>query len=416
MTKYKLSELWTFRNGANYPKWSYWKWDKIVNVKDLFKWRFIKEDWLDELKPNALKDKSLYIVEDGDILFTRSSLVRSWAGMCAMVKDPQSTILFCGFIIRYRVNKNIVNPLYLLYLLRSPAYRRLFTWTQWTNITNINQDSLWWIEVNLPELETQDKLAKALSKIDDKVELNSNMNSELEMMMKELYEYRFVQFDFPDENWNPYKSSGWKMVWNEQLKREIPDGWEVKKVKDVFNSVWGYSFSSDDYVDDWKYKLYTIWNVQDRYIDSKVDSYLDYLPSNMPEECLLKPWEMLMSLTWNVGRVWFVYENNALLNQRVLKLESKEWHKAFMYMTFLQDSMRLTLERISTGTSQKNLSPINMWKLNIIVPSENILKKYDDICNPMIDKLVNNFIENQKLSELRDFLLPMLVNGQVTVK
>ena len=150
MSKFKLSELGTFRNGANYPKNSYGTGDKIINVKDLFKGRFINIDELDELKENTLKDKNIYLVEDQDILFTRSSLVRSGAGMCAMVKSPNKDVLFCGFIIRYRVDKSKVYPLYLLYLLRSPSYRKLFTDTQQTNITNINQESLGNIEIDLP--------------------------------------------------------------------------------------------------------------------------------------------------------------------------------------------------------------------------------------------------------------------------
>ena len=316
------------------------------------------------------------------------------------------------------VEKEWYDHKYLYYILTQNSFQNFII----SNVDsssaqpNISHYTIWNYEHIFPDLSVQKKISKVLSSIDDKIELNNKINLELEAMAKELYEYRFVQFDFPDENGKPYKSSGWKMVWNEELKREIPEGWSVEMIKDTFGSVWGYSFSSDDYVENWKYKLYTIGNVQDGYIVSEVDNYLDYLPDNMPEECLLKPWEMLMSLTWNVGRVWFVYENNALLNQRVLKLQSEEWHKAFMYMTFIQDSMKLTLERISNWTSQKNLSPINMWKLKMVVPPEEVLKKYDSMCNPMIDKMVNNFSENLKLSELRDFLLPMLMNGQVIVK
>ncbi len=127
MKMFKLSELGDFKNGANFPKGSYGIGDKIINVKDLFKGRFVSYDSLDELKPNTLKDKSIYTVENNDILFTRSSLVRSGAGMCAMVKNPPKDVLYCGFIIRFRINKKNVNPLYILYVLRSPKYRKLFT-------------------------------------------------------------------------------------------------------------------------------------------------------------------------------------------------------------------------------------------------------------------------------------------------
>lgn len=187
MKKYKLKELGEFKNGANYPKGSYGKGDKIVNVKDLFRGRFVNENLLDELKPNTLKDKSIYQTEDGDILFTRSSLVRSGAGMCAMIHRPLQCILFCGFIIRYRLfNKESVCPLYLLYLLRSPRYRNLFTGNQQTNITNINQDSLGDIEVFLPidskgniDYKQQVEMVAILDALDEKIALNQRINRNL---------------------------------------------------------------------------------------------------------------------------------------------------------------------------------------------------------------------------------------------
>ncbi len=202
-SKFKLSELGTFKNGANYPKGSYGKGDKIVNVKDLFKGRIVNEEELDELKPNTLKNKKMYLVEDGDILFARSSLVRSGAGMCAMISKPEQEILFCGFIIRYRVNKEKVYPLYLL---RSPQYRKLFTDVQQTNITNINQESLGNIDVYLPidengnpDIIKQREIVEILEKIDLKIENNNKIISELEQMAKMIYDYWFLQYEFPNK-------------------------------------------------------------------------------------------------------------------------------------------------------------------------------------------------------------------------
>ena len=203
------------------------------------------------------------------------------------------------------------------------------------------------------------------------------------------------------------------MVYNSELKREIPEGWGVRKLNEVLDLISGYPFSSNDYVTSGKYKLYTIKNVQDGYTVDKVDNYLDFLPSNMSHECQLRRGDLIMSLTGNVGRVGMVYEDDVLLNQRVLKLNPiNKTHKSFIYSFFRSDVTKAHLENMSTGTSQKNLSPIDIGNMMIPFPSESLLSKFLDNLN----MLENNLVENQQLTQLRDWLLPMLMNGQVKVE
>ena len=260
------------------------------------------------------------------------------------------------------------------------------------------------------DIEKQKKIANSISIIDQKIQINNQINQELEAMAKTLYEYWFVQFDFPDQYGKPYKSSGGKMIYHPELKREIPEGWGVTKLNEVVDLISGYPFSSNDYVTSGKYKLYTIKNVQDGYTVDKVDNYLDFLPSNMSHECQLRRGDLIMSLTGNVGRVGMVYEDDVLLNQRVLKLNPiNKTHKSFIYSFFRSDVTKAHLENMSTGTSQKNLSPIDIGNMMIPFPSESLLSKFLDNLN----MLENNLVENQQLTKLRDWLLPMLMNGQV---
>ena len=263
------------------------------------------------------------------------------------------------------------------------------------------------------DIEKQKKIANSISIIDQKIQINNQINQELEAMAKTLYDYWFVQFDFPDQNGKPYKSSGGKMIYHPELKREIPEGWGVTKLNEVVDLISGYPFSSNDYVTSGKYKLYTIKNVQDGYTVDKVDNYLDFLPSNMSHECQLRRGDLIMSLTGNVGRVGMVYEDDVLLNQRVLKLNPiNKTHKSFIYSFFRSDVTKAHLENMSTGTSQKNLSPIDIGNMMIPFPSESLLSKFLDNLN----MLENNLVENQQLTKLRDWLLPMLMNGQVKVE
>ena len=277
----------------------------------------------------------------------------------------------------------------------------------------LNKENLLNIEIYIPSRKYQDKIARVLTLLDHKIQINNQINQELEAMAKTLYDYWFVQFDFPDPNGKPYKSSGGKMVYHPELKREIPEGWGVKKLNEVVDLISGYPFSSNDYVTSGKYKLYTIKNVQDGYTVDKVDNYLDFLPSNMSQECQLRRGDLIMSLTGNVGRIGMVYEDNVLLNQRVLKLKTiNKTHKSFIYSFFRSDVTKAHLENISTGTSQKNLSPIDIGNMMIPFPSESLLSNFLDNLN----MLENNFVENQELTQLRDWLLPMLMNGQVKVE
>ena len=311
--------------------------------------------------------------------------------------------------------KENIDERFLYYLSISPEFRKqaISLMEGTSGRKRVNENALKISDFLIPDFEEQRKIANILSAIDDKIQINNQINQELEAMVKTLYDYWFVQFDFPDQNGKPYKSSGGKMVYNQELKREIPEGWGVAKLNEVVDLISGYPFSSNDYVTSGKYKLYTIKNVQDGYTVDKVDNYLDFIPSNMSDECQLRRGDLIMSLTGNVGRVGMVYEDDVLLNQRVLKLNPiNKTHKSFIYSFFRSDVTKAHLENMSTGTSQKNLSPIDIGNMMIPFPSESLLSKFVNNLN----MLENNLVENKQLTQLRDWLLPMLMNGQVKVE
>ena len=241
------------------------------------------------------------------------------------------------------------------------------------------------------------------------------LNDNLEQQAKLLYNYWFTQFDFPDENGKPYRSSGGKMIWNEQLKCAIPENWVVSPLSDIFTFKSGYSFSSDLYEEFGKYKLLTIKNVQNTGINLNVDNYISILPKNVPDYCLLKTNDILMSLTGNVGRVGIMYANNCLLNQRVALAEPINIKlKAFVYFLLKSDMIHKQYEMIANGSSQQNLSPIEAEKV-IIAYNPKIATKFSTLCNNCLNTIVSNLAENQELINLRDWLLPMLMNGQATI-
>lgn len=261
------------------------------------------------------------------------------------------------------------------------------------------------------------KNISVLKYIDDKIELNNKINYELEKVAKELYDYWFIQFEFPDKNNRPYKSNNGKMIYNETLKRKIPYNWTVDKLKKFCDIKSGYPFSSDNYVSNGIYGIITIKNVQNGYIDIHTDNYINSLPSDLPQYCVLEKGDILLSLTGNVGRVGLIYTDNLLLNQRVAKIVPKsKYLYSYIYFLIKNNHFRSILEQKSTGTSQKNLSPIETENIDIIVPDKNTIEEFDRNVKSIIEKIVNNWTENAFLIDLRDFLLPMLMNGQISIK
>ena len=186
------------------------------------------------------------------------------------------------------------------------------------------------------------------------------------------------------------------------------------EIADLLN---GFSYKSSDFVENGKYRLVTIANVQDWNFIEKTKDSLDIIPEKMPDHCLLKTGDILLSLTWNVGRVCLVIGENYFLNQRVAKIFPKNpIDYAYSYLYFRQKHMITLLESISVGTAQQNLSPIKTSDLSIIVPLREILDSFWEKANILVKKIIKNLEQIQTLSATRDQLLPKLMSGEVRVE
>ena len=188
------------------------------------------------------------------------------------------------------------------------------------------------------------------------------------------------------------------------------------KLANVCTFTSGYPFKTENYVKNGIYKLYTIKNVQNGFIESNVDSYLDNIPKDMDPKCLLSFMDILISLTGNVGRSGLVYDDNCLLNQRVLKINAKEDLSSWIYILLQNNSFINYAVKVATGTSQKNLSPSQVGDFPAIIPSNKYLKEFNDIAQPTLRKIALNNKENLHLKKQRDYLLPLLLNGQVVIR
>jgi len=367
--------------------------------------QFIDEETDKKLKRSRLKNN--------DLLF---SIAGAYLGKLSIVREddlPANTNQAVGIV---RLNYEEVNVNYLYYYF-SQKHINLYInkLSSQSSQPNLNLDLLGNLKFEKKPIKTQESIAKVLSDLDAKIELNNRINRELEAMAKTLYDYWFVQFDFPNEQGKPYKSSGGKMVYNAELKREIPEGWEVKQINTKVKIGSGFPFNSDDYSDTGKYKIITIKNVQEGYLETSSVDYVSFLPNNISAFCILKEGDILMSLTGNVGRMCFVDQSNLLLNQRVGKLLGEKDFVTYAYFFFKRPENQKRLEKIAGGSSQANLSPIDAVKDKFPIPTAPVLNNFTQLVNPLLNQILIKNQENQHLAALRDWLLPMLMNGQVTV-
>ena len=263
--------------------------------------------------------------------------------------------------------------------------------------------------------QEQENIGNIVISITEKLRLNRAINHNLEAMAKQLYDYWFVQFDFPNEEGKPYKSSGGKMVWNEKLKREIPQGWEVCPINNRLEIKSGFPFKSDTYKTFGRYKVITIKNVQDGELVTSGCDYVDEIPSRANDYISLKFGDRLISLTGNCGRLCVVCEENLLLNQRVGLLYCDAIYLEYFYNFLNSNPMRMMVANLANGAAQANLSPVELCKTDCYIPDYNILCKYNRKANTIRKAIIQNKHEIFLLIKQRDELLPLLMNGQVSV-
>lgn len=416
LTKYRFSKLYSMSSGISSTKEQAGHGSPFLSFSTVFNNYFVP-NLLAELMDTSAREKEAYSIKNGDIFLTRTSeVVEELAMSCVAIKDyPNAS--YSGFLKRLRpIHDDIAYPKFMAFYLRSPMFRRVMTNNAVMTLrASLNEAIFSYIELLLPDFDYQVKAGDLLYLINKKIEINNSINAELEAMAKLLYGYWFVQFDFPDANGKPYKSSGGKMVYNPILKYEIPEGWEEKKLSSMLTIGSGFAFDPKTYSESGKYKVITIKNVQDDGLQTEKTDFVEHLPKTLQEYCKLKIKDVLISLTGNVGRICLVSEENLLLNQRVGKFLCDNSWQTYFYLFFLRAESRLRLENIATGSSQKNLSPVDAVDFYHAFPTEDVKLKFNNTTDNIVNLVIKNSSENRKLLDLRDWLLPMLVNGQVTI-
>ena len=399
MKKYKLGELIEISRGASLSGECYATKGEYIRLtcgnfdyrNNCFKENTSKDNlyYVGEFKPE-------FLLEEGDIITPLTEQAIGLLGSTALIPESGKYIQSQD-VAKVTCNEELLDKKYAFYLLSSDIVKQqLSAGAQQTKIRHTSPDKIKDCTVWIPNLDVQKRVGQLLSDIDAKIALNRAVNHNLEAMAKQLYDYWFVQFDFPDENGKPYKSSGGKMGWNEKLKRVIPQGWKDCKIKDFMRIFTGKKDVSKAVPGNYKF----------------FSCAPEAITSN---EYIYDGYAVLVSGNGSyTGRVGF-YRGKFDLYQRTYAcvLDEEVRNVSFFYYT-----LRYLFQPIYSGG--KHGSSIPYIVLGDLADfrcafNETICKKFVDTVTSMFDEQLLRLQEIEKLTKQRDELLPLLMNGQVIV-
>ena len=413
-----------FRNGLNFSKDSRGSGCILIGIPD-FKDRFTPDyASLAEINPIGIAKSDDYI-QRNDILFVRSNGNKELVGRSLFI-DRDIKALFSGFCIRARIISDEIDPGFCAYFTRTSYFKSSISSHAGTNINNLNQGILGEVELPQFSLASQQKIAAVLSTLDAKIALNQRINGELEGMAKLLYDYWFVQFDFPLSAaqaaalgkprlaGQPYRSSGGKMVFNPTLKREIPEGWEVDNIL-VVAELGGGATPSKKKVEFWNGKIpfFTPTDAESEPFCLDTEDHITQEGLSNSSTRLYSEGTLFITARGSVGKAMIISREMAM-NQSCYALIPREGvGRAFLYFHTL--SLMGFLRAKSSGSVFKSIVTNDIKFTPAIVPDSENLKDFSRFAEPVFNQILNNQQQNQELTTLRDWLLPMLMNGQVRV-
>ena len=276
-----------------------------------------------------------------------------------------------------------------------------------STILRLYNDDIRNTDIIVPPLSEQKKIASVLSALDDKIALNKKMNQKLEAMAKRLYDYWFVQYDFPDKNGHPYKTTGGPMTYNPTLKREIPVGWNDGVLSDIANITMGQSPDGVSYNEDGEGMIFYQGSTDFGMRFPTVRQY-----TTAPTR-FAKKGDILMSVRAPVGAV-NIANTDCCIGRGLSALNSKLGSLSHLY--FLIDVFKKTFENKNTvGTTFGSITKDELYTLPVVIPDKNVIEQFEKMAKPIFDRQMKLGEESNRLTKLRDKLLPLLMNGQVEV-
>ena len=347
-----------------------------------------------------------------DILYARRGDVEKHA----FIKEKDNGVLCGTGCLRVRITTSEVEPEFISFFLNREETRKwLVTHAVGTNMPNLNIDILSDVPIAYPLLEEQRRIVQVLNSLDEKIALNSAVNDNLEQQLMLLYDYWFTQFDFPDNDGNPYQTSGGKMVWNDTLKRNIPENWKVQSV--ISNCL---SSIIKPGVEIFNTKTY-LATADVKGTSISTGTIVDY--DGRESRANMQP---------SINSVWFAKMKNSIkhlyLNKEMQPIISSSILStgfcglqcneiSFEYIASYVSNAYFEIHKdmLAHGATQEAVNNDDLAGVHIIIPEDTVLRAYHETTQAIYAQISKNVCENQELVKLRDWLLPMLMNGQATI-
>ena len=369
------------------------------------------------------RTKETKLLEAGDLVIEKSggSPTQSTGRIVYVSEDlikAKGNVVCSNFCTAFRVKAGW-NPLYVYYFWQNVYnHGAFFNFEGKTSgIKNLQLDNaLSAIDIEYLPLEKQNQIVASLASIEEKIKVNRQINDNLSAMAKQLYDYWFVQFDFPNEEGKPYKSSGGAMVWNEKLKREIPQGWDSSMLQSICTIKRGASPRPiDDFMDEshkgmpWV-KISDATNSNSPFMTTiKEHIILDGVPKSVK----VIPNTLIVSNSATPGIPKFIQIEACVHDGWLVLTDYQEIYKYYLY--YVIKMIRHNLLHIASGSIFKNLKTDYLKEFICITPSTEILSKYHNLVKPIMQEILLLQQDTEVLTKQRDELLPLLMNGQASV-
>jgi len=385
----------------------------FLNTSDTLEGKVINHNLFD---PKKLPGQAKKTIQPNDILYSE---IRPENKRFAFVDFDSSNYVVSTKLMVLRVlNKEIISPKYLYYFLTSDeivSYLQMLAESRSGTFPQIRFEEVSLLDIKLPPLIVQNKIVELVASLDDKIELNNKINQELENLAQTLFKQWFIDFEFPNQNGEPYKSSGGEMIDSEL--GEIPEGWEVGVLDDILEVKGGTTPSTKEpsYWDGdfhWTSPR-DLSNLQFPVLidtDKKVTTKgLKKISSG-----LLPKGTLLLSSRAPIGYL-AITEIETAINQGYIAINGREGLSNIYILYWLKLNMNSVIER-ANGSTFLEISKTNFKQINCIIPSFQILNNYIWQVEILFEQLKSNLLENQELTNLRDTLLPKLISGELEVK
>ena len=362
---------------------------------------------------------------DDSVYLTKGDMLFSWSG------NPETSIdvfyydLPDGWLNQHIfkiTTKDDVFYKYFFYILKylKPNFTVIATNKQTTGLGHVTINDLKRIKIKLPPLEEQKKIASILSSLDDKIELNNRMNKILEETTQTIFKEWFINFNFPNEEGKPYKKNGGNMI--ESELGEIPEGWDVTNLDNLLSKfTTGLNPRQNFKLGEGNNYYVTIKNMNDNqiYLDNRCDKINDDAIIKINKRSDLRKNDLLFSGIGTIGRVYLINKDvtnwnisESIFTMRVNDIITPE----YLYLNLLDNRMQEYALNLASGSVQKGIRMGDLKKYKMIIPKKEILILSTKIFSSIIEKVNNNFDENQKLAVIRDSILPKLMSGEIRIK